>query len=595
MKLRAIRLKEFRRFADPVAVEGLTGKLDVLAAPNEDGKSTLFEAVRTVISEKYNAGPRTGKMRQIQPYVGGAPLIEVDFDIDGHAYRLRKQFVKRPDAVLTDRDTGRDIARKDDVEDWIADNLTSRLPFGLFWVAQQVSLAPALTEKSPGEQVSALRSVVEAEVGAVAGGEVRDRVRKSVDDEINTFVTSRGRKKNGPYDLAVTNRDRIAGDLEAARKRQADAEQRLARLEELRNERHALLESNEQKALGTAVRQAEDALKNARHANAQLREARQEQETSEHQVAAVTQRLKDFDDRARDHTELTAAQALANKKLETVTAEVADAEKTFKFLTKKQDALNRQLQSLRAAEKVALLLERRTAIADAVARQKNILRDAREATGRIEETMRFLADEAVNAERVQTLQQTMGEVAALQLKAQQQIPKITVRYDKETKARIHADGQVLGEAMVRPITERTDLVIDGVGRMSVDPGDPRGREDDADDLAAHQAQRDELMDHMGVTTLKEAQKRAADREARSSTLLLDKKRLSETAPDGIGKLETALKSQQTKLDALPDADPEKVARPREIISADIAALEPDIAKQATSIEDARQKLQARQG
>ncbi len=45
MKLRAIRLKEVGRFSAPVALEGLSGGLDVLAGPNELGKSTILRAV----------------------------------------------------------------------------------------------------------------------------------------------------------------------------------------------------------------------------------------------------------------------------------------------------------------------------------------------------------------------------------------------------------------------------------------------------------------------------------------------------------------------------------------------------------------------
>ena len=46
MKIRAIRLKEVGRFSAPVALEGLSGGLDVLAGPNEFGKSTILKAVK---------------------------------------------------------------------------------------------------------------------------------------------------------------------------------------------------------------------------------------------------------------------------------------------------------------------------------------------------------------------------------------------------------------------------------------------------------------------------------------------------------------------------------------------------------------------
>ncbi len=46
MKIKAIRLKEVGRFSAPVALEGLSGGLDVLSGPNEFGKSTILKAVK---------------------------------------------------------------------------------------------------------------------------------------------------------------------------------------------------------------------------------------------------------------------------------------------------------------------------------------------------------------------------------------------------------------------------------------------------------------------------------------------------------------------------------------------------------------------
>ena len=44
MKIMAIRLAECGRFQQPVALEGLSGRLDVLAGPNEMGKSTVLRS-----------------------------------------------------------------------------------------------------------------------------------------------------------------------------------------------------------------------------------------------------------------------------------------------------------------------------------------------------------------------------------------------------------------------------------------------------------------------------------------------------------------------------------------------------------------------
>jgi len=592
MKLRAIRLKEFRRFGEPVTIEGLSGKLDVLAAPNEDGKSTLFEAVRTVMSLKYNAGARSEKMRRIQPYSGGAPLIEVDFDLDGREYRLRKQFVKRPDAILIDRATGRDLARKDDVEDWLNDNLKSRLPFGLFWVAQHGAASPSTLEKSASTHASALRTAVEAEVGAIAGGAVRDAVRTSLDGDLSALVTTRGAKKGGAYALALSVRKDAEAELEDARARRADAETRYQRLEALRDERQTLLAQSDTAALDARIADAQKAVNDAVHANAQLRDARKEQEVSEHQIAAITQHLAEFDNRARDFDRLTEEQTVAVEQFEALNTEIADAEKAFKEAEQSHKDLVASLARLRADERAALLAEQRQALEEGIARRKAVLGDARAGMDRIVDARAFLEKERVTPERVQGLQTIMGEVAALALQAEQQVPKVTVHYKEGSDARIHADGQTLAHGLVRPIREKTDLTIDGVGRITFDPGSGRDREEDADDLKAAQMQRDQLMDRMGVASLKEAQKRAAERAAREAALALDEQRVADLAPSGVDALEKALKGEEAKFEALPQPEPNAERRPREVVAADIAALEPKIDAQATQVERAREQLQA---
>ena len=192
-------------------------------------------------------------------------MIEVDFDLDGREYRLRKQFVKKPDAILTDRSTGRDIARKDDVEDWLNHHLKTRLPFGLFWVAQHGASSPALMDKNADQHAPALRTAVEAEVGAIAGGAVRDRVRRSLVDDLGALVTSRGAKKNGPYDLALEAKKTIEADIETAQARRQEAESRYVRLEALREERHTLVSSSEHSALDARLEAAKKALADAQH------------------------------------------------------------------------------------------------------------------------------------------------------------------------------------------------------------------------------------------------------------------------------------------------------------------------------------------
>ena len=108
MKINAIRLAEFGRFAEPVAIEGLSGRLNVLAGPNELGKSTLLAALRAGFFTSF--GSQKKEVKELRPYGGGAPTVEIEFELELERglrrYRLRKRFLSQPSAELRDLSGG---------------------------------------------------------------------------------------------------------------------------------------------------------------------------------------------------------------------------------------------------------------------------------------------------------------------------------------------------------------------------------------------------------------------------------------------------------------------------------------------------------
>ncbi len=120
MKIKAIRLKEVGRFRDPIALEGLTGGLDVLAGPNELGKSTILKAIKSALFYPHTS--KHSKLEALRPHAGGAPLVEVDFEIDGAPWRIRKQFLSARAAELKNLRSG-DVARGGDAETQLSELL----------------------------------------------------------------------------------------------------------------------------------------------------------------------------------------------------------------------------------------------------------------------------------------------------------------------------------------------------------------------------------------------------------------------------------------------------------------------------------------
>jgi predicted ATP-dependent endonuclease of OLD family len=100
MILKSLEVANFRKFREPLKIEGFNEGLNIVVEPNESGKSTLLEALRAAFFIRYSA--KTELVRSYVP-IGDdvAPRVSVSFDLDGKTWALDKQFMKSPFVRLT--------------------------------------------------------------------------------------------------------------------------------------------------------------------------------------------------------------------------------------------------------------------------------------------------------------------------------------------------------------------------------------------------------------------------------------------------------------------------------------------------------------
>ena len=99
MKLRSLRVNQFKMFMEPHCIGDIGDSLNVVAGPNEIGKSTVFDALRAALFETHSA---SGKwIRALQnDRSQGAPQVELVFECDEGTYVLTKRFLSAPLAQL---------------------------------------------------------------------------------------------------------------------------------------------------------------------------------------------------------------------------------------------------------------------------------------------------------------------------------------------------------------------------------------------------------------------------------------------------------------------------------------------------------------
>ncbi|MCY4584801.1 MAG: AAA family ATPase [Bryobacterales bacterium] len=254
MKLRSLAVNQFKKFTTPIRLEGIEHGLNVVVGPNEMGKSTLLDALRAVLFEKYSS--------KAQPIMAlqndrnqAAPVVQLAFELDDGLYRITKRFIKKPYARLSCPD-GRSL-EGDAAEDTLRDLLVFDEPgktgakpetlgmWNVLWVQQGQSFtALALPERAR----SSLHSALEAEVGTVLGGRRGRALPQAIEKQLSEFITGNTNRPRGAYKELMESVQRVRDELDCLRTRRKDLTQTLNDLEEVQETLERLTTGDRDKA-----------------------------------------------------------------------------------------------------------------------------------------------------------------------------------------------------------------------------------------------------------------------------------------------------------------------------------------------------------
>lgn len=571
MKIRAIRVAECGRFSHPVALEGLSGGLDLLIGPNEAGKSTLLRALRFVLFEKHRSN--RSDLAELRPYRGGAPLVEVDFDIKGERWRVRKRFLAERMAEVVSLSTGA-VARGADAEALLEQLLDLRASggrFPLLWLSQ----GDALSAPKTGEASQAvLAAAIAREVAAVAGGTRLREVRARVQASLSEVVTSARGQPRGRYLSAMTAADTVARELTSAREAGAEVEALLDRL--------GRVDVAAGKLLGAAV---------AAERSRQLAEATGKLTKAREAVAARDRaRLVAAETRSAAAATAAAERALAEGLAEQVRLdEIAAAEMAG------EDEGRRELEAAEAGWAAA-----RQSFDAARAAHSMVATELR--SGEAAARYRRLADRAaparVAAERISLLQAELSGLPlddapireARRLSARQReilarieatASTVTVAYRPGVAEAISISGRGIADG--ERLVAAGPLVLDiaRVGTVTVEPGATLDGGRLQTELEALRAALQSILAIANATDVAMLEVQHEEARQRASELAEARAALAALAPDGLARLEAELAA------AAPGAEP----RP-EVGMLDLDGLRAALERHARAAETAETELHA---
>jgi len=545
MKLVSVTLQDIRRFTRPVRIQGIGPGLNVFCAPNETGKSTLFDALQALFFQPHRTQGKD--VRALKPLAGGTPRVEAEVDLPQGRFRIVKQWLSRPMAEIHQGD--RLIAKADDAEAWIA-RLTQAQgeagPAGLLWVRQGVT---ALDQGSQRDLDSAkaarrdLMSSVAGEVEALTGGRRMDLALARARDDLALLVTATGRPRAGGP-LA-----RAEQDVQALTARQADLASLARDLSEALSRRRIVRRDIAEIEDPARVQDRRQRLDQAVEAQAAARRHAGQLAQAAEQVASARLRQADA---ARALAALTAARAAAVAAGERAARSARQAGTLSQARTQSDAAARNAQERLAALRDQRLAAEvawraalRAEAVAAAAARRGELT--ARLAEGLILTqsltALRAAAAAGPDAATLAMLERLQREVEVGDALRRRSATHLSVVYAAPERS-LTLNGQPLPQGRDVPVLSRTQIDLPGLGVLTVTPGDGL---DAADQWAKAGLALATALARAGCASLDLARAAAAARIDAEARLAEGEGRLRLLAPAGIPAL-------QDELSALPQAD-----------------------------------------
>lgn len=322
MKLRSLQLEQFKKFDQAVRIDGFSDGLNLIAGPNEMGKSTLLLALRAALFERHAAKSQAIKALQPNHIQGGAPSVMVEFDMADGLHRIEKRFLRRPMARLT-RPDGQLIEGNEAEaalqkilrlgrDESLSLDKGSPGHFGVMLIPQSQSFyQPSLAQSTR----HTLEEAVTAEIEQLGNQSEVDAVLANVEAAIFEIVDKRSKPKGRYRDVEgqlaeigaeirtlQDDRDELIEDIEALTKAEEqlrslqslDAEDDLqARLEDLEGQRAELVQRKEIEAHIAAARYSVERL-------IMTRDQQQKREVERTSLVAEQSRLGEEERRERE-------------------------------------------------------------------------------------------------------------------------------------------------------------------------------------------------------------------------------------------------------------------------------------------------------
>lgn len=563
------------RFRTRHVVKGFGRGLNLLCAPNEYGKSTLFRALQACLFSRHTSG--TEDLRALATLRAQLPAsIEVGFERDGVRYRVQKAFVQSRTSRLFRNGELVAEGRPADEQLWSilgvheAGRSVDESTFGLLWVRQGASFGPL---EASDTARSTLNRLIEAEVGQVLGGERGERVLATVHSHLSKLETERGAPKaGGEWKRAIDAEAALRAELDKvhARRRELDGDlqalqAKLSRQRELEDPgtsaamRADLDRASQELAAAERTRSLlETALSEVtRHALALELAGKRERELAEtdKRIAECRRLILELE---RQRTDLDAA-------YRGHAAAVADMERAAADADQARSASEAELDRL---DRLAVAVANLSAIDDLESR----LQRARAARDRLAVATAALKKDGLPLAQLRRIEAASAELETKRHQLEAKAPQVSIQLAPGAAHRVRLQGTPVETSHTLAATSPLKIEIENIASVLVTPV---MREDDGAAVEAAQETLARELAKAGVASLGEARQRRARTEQLEDEQRAQSANLAAIAPagkdeDGVAILERRLAAMRAPFAGFAGdvlrcaaAEPEALAAKRE--------------------------------
>ncbi len=568
MLIRSLVVRNFRKLRNLVEINDLEPGLTVIVGDNEEGKSTLLKALQIALFDRYNlSGQAVDDMRPFGSEV--RPEIEVDLEVDGACYHLKKGFYQSPSALL-----------KSDKQQWQNDHAEERLRellgftpsgrgaakeehrglSGLLWVEQGRAFRPLEINQ---DTRNSLQEAIEGEVGQVLGGEQGPKLIAAVTKQYEKYFTPTGRRK-GMLKEAQERFDKTENEVRELEEELSQYHDKVDRLDKL-NKTLASYELQGQPARAQReLEKAQDAARKLEGLEGKINTASARLDAEERSLqlaqSALTNRQdkvkklakarKEADKAKQNHSEINEEFRKAETQRDKAEKKLKSARGAFDTAKSEHEAARRELKR---SDLTVSLEELGRKLLQGEKIDRGIVQD-REAAARIQIDEKELRG-------LKKKERELGEKrAALEAVA------TTLDFSPSDDQSVVAGGQKLQINRSLRVVERTSLELEGFGGLEIIPGgeDVRTRRNALEELEKSLAAdlsrlRYESVDEAEIAS-REKNKKRADIEKTEALL-------QGIAPEGLEKLRSTIADMREELASItpdPDIPPISVGMAKEI-------------------------------